>query len=161
MRRAGIIAIGLLLMMPVAGKAAPPCLGDCDGDGVVTPEEYEFVRSCVIQNTQVIVAPSDECLECVDGDGSGSFSINELIAVATNAALGCPGNPRCDGDCDGDRRVVVSEILYGVGAALNGVPADDPCPDFAFCPIGDFCIGIATLQRAVDHALHGCPHASP
>ena len=153
MRHGGLFATLLLMLAPPAA-AAPLCLGDCDGDGVITRTEFECARPCAIT---IVPCPSDECLECIDADGDGRFAIGELVQITNNAVRGCPGSPRCDGDCDGDRRVHVSEILYGVGAALNGVPTDDSCPDFTFCPIGQACIDIASLQRAVAHALRGCP----
>lgn len=141
-----------MLVSPAA--ASPSCLGDCDGDGVITPEEFQCTRPCSIL---IVPCPSEECLACIDGNGDGSVAVGELIQVINNAVQGCPGHPRCDGDCDGDGRVRVEEVLAGVGGALNGGRADDSCPDFTFCPNGEACIDVASLQRAVTHALRGCP----
>jgi len=154
MRQIALVA-GLLLMLAASSAADSRCPGDCDGDGVITLAEHAFAITCPIS---VIEQPlSEECRDCLGvSDGEG-IPISLLIQVANNADMGCPDNPRCDGDCDGDRRVIVAELLYGVGAALNGIPADDPCPNFVFCPPGDICIGISDLQRAVDNALRGCP----
>src|SRR6185369_9012750 len=101
----------VLMMLVSPAAAAPLCLGDCDGDGVITPDEFECARPCVIG---IEPCPSDECVACIDGNGDGNFAAGELVQVTNNAMQGCPGHPRCDGDCDGDGRVRVSEVLHGV-----------------------------------------------
>lgn len=153
--RQGALLAGLLLMLAASSAADSRCPGDCDGDGRVTVAEFQFATTC--PGNPVGQPPTEECLDCLGvSDGEG-IPISLLIQVANNAVMGCPDNPRCDGDCDGDRRVIVAELLYGVDAALNGIPADDPCPEFVFCPPGEFCIRISDLQRAVGNALRGCP----
>jgi len=60
----------------------------------------------------------------------------------------------CRGDCDGDGRVAVAEMISGVGAALTGAP---PCR--ALDGDDDGVVSIAELVAAVQSALGGCPIA--
>lgn len=55
----------------------------------------------------------------------------------------------CVGDCDGDARVTIDELLRGVAMALGDQPAN-ACPAFG-APVS-----IARLVDAVDNALSGC-----
>ncbi len=65
-----------------------------------------------------------------------------------------PAGAICAGDCDGDGRVAVNELVMAVGIALGGQP-------LSACPTadvgGDGVIGIAELVVAVTGALQGCP----
>ncbi len=157
------ICTALLLLVVLPGVAQPFCAGDCDGDGVVTPAEARDVISCVTSPILVFPLPG-ECVECVDADGDGLISLNELIAVVNNVIAGCPGSPTatpidgpfCLGDCNGDRRVTVAELTLGTLIALGSASAD-ACPNFAPCSPGLVCIDISVLQSAIDNALRGCP----
>lgn len=64
--------------------------------------------------------------------------------------------PRCLGDCNGDGRVSVDELVRGVAIALGNVP-------FAECPAldrnGDGEVAVYELITAVNAALAGCPPA--
>jgi hypothetical protein len=77
----------------------------------------------------------------------------ELWAIR-RAAL--DGGPICAGDCNGDTRVGIEELVRGVGIAL-GSTAVDVCP--AFDRDGDAMVSIAELIAAVGAALNGCPSA--
>jgi ELWxxDGT repeat protein len=77
----------------------------------------------------------------------------ELWAIR-RAAL--DGGPVCAGDCNGDTRVGIEELVRGVGIAL-GSTAVDVCP--AFDRDGDAVVSIAELIAAVGAALNGCPSA--
>jgi hypothetical protein len=59
----------------------------------------------------------------------------------------------CGGDCDGDHRVTVAELVRGVRGALDSTPADT-CQ--ASDVDGDGHMTISDLLTAVNHALHGC-----
>jgi len=59
--------------------------------------------------------------------------------------------PSCPGDCNGDGRVSIAELVRGVGGALGG----EGCT--AFDRNGDGTIGINELVTAVNAALDGCP----
>lgn len=62
--------------------------------------------------------------------------------------------PFCGGDCSGDGRVTIDELIAGVTMALASRPVSR-CPH---CDDdGDGTVEIAELIRAVDHALLGCP----
>lgn len=61
--------------------------------------------------------------------------------------------PVCIGNCDGDRSVMVNELITLVNIALGSAPASQ-------CPQGippGASVDIALLIRAVDNALGGCP----
>jgi len=60
----------------------------------------------------------------------------------------------CAGDCDGDGRVGISELVRGVGAAL-GASDDDQCL-LAFDREGTGTITVDELIAAVNRALAGC-----
>ena len=56
----------------------------------------------------------------------------------------------CVGDCDGDRRVTVDELVTGVAISLGTTPA-------AACPAYDAgTVTIDELVSAVHSALNGC-----
>jgi len=61
---------------------------------------------------------------------------------------------RCPGDCNGDQRVSVAELVRGVGVAL-GLRLIDECQAFDLDRDGR--ISIAELIRGVSSALEGCP----
>jgi hypothetical protein len=68
-----------------------------------------------------------------------------------------PRHPRstdsCAGDCNGDGRVSISELIRGVNIALGATEAA-ACPTFD--GDGDDRVSIAELVRAVNRALSGC-----
>jgi hypothetical protein len=64
----------------------------------------------------------------------------------------CPSEP-CAGDCDGDGRVVIDEIVLGVGIAL-GETASAACA--AIDVDGDSKVEISELVQSVANALDGC-----
>jgi hypothetical protein len=59
----------------------------------------------------------------------------------------------CGGDCDGDGRVTVDELITGVNIAL-GLAAVDRCPPFDTG--GDGAVSVAELVAAVSTSLAGC-----
>jgi len=71
--------------------------------------------------------------------------------TATTAAL-----PVCVGDCNADRRVLIDELVRGVGIALGNMPAS-VCP--AIDCHGNGTVTVDCLIRAVNAALSGCPPA--
>lgn len=142
------MALSVLLAVPAA--AQPRCPGDCDGDGVVSPGEFNRVAAGIIG---AIFDPplGREYAECLDADGDGSASVREATAFLNNGSGRCS----CVGDCNGDGRVTVAELIDGVDAALG---TDAACPNFLVpCPPGQPCIDISALQTAVVNALLGCP----
>jgi hypothetical protein len=63
--------------------------------------------------------------------------------------------PFCQGDCDGDGRVTVDELVRGVNVALGLAPVET-CRQYAACSPPE-CVIIQLLVGAVDRALFGCP----
>lgn len=60
---------------------------------------------------------------------------------------------RCTGDCQGDGRVSIDELVTGVDMMLGGRSLDQ-CPSFD--PDGDGGVTVADLIEAVSNALRGC-----
>jgi len=63
--------------------APPPCVGDCNGNRVVTLDEL-----ITGVNIALDVLPAREC-QPLDGDGSDTATINELTAAVNAALNGC------------------------------------------------------------------------
>ena len=108
--------------------------GDADGDGVV-----------------------DIILNVMDGDGledtlESSGDAHVLSGAALAIAAG-RGGDRCVGDCDGDGRVAIGEIIAAVRIALGLDPVGS-CD--AADANGDGEVRIAELIQAVAAALNGC-----
>jgi hypothetical protein len=66
--------------------------------------------------------------------------------------------PRCPGDCDGNGKVTVAELVRGVGIALGTLPLS-ACP--AFAGEGDGSVTVGALIAAVRAAVAGCGVATP
>lgn len=75
---------------------------------------------------------------------------SELWAIPRAAV---EGGADCVGDCDGDARVTVDELVRGVGIALGGAAADT-C--VSFDRNADGAVSIAELVAAVAAALGAC-----
>ena len=64
----------------------------------------------------------------------------------------------CYGDCDGDGRVTVDEIMMLINMALGGSAPAEACPAASVdCNPSPFGVYIDCLLEAIDHAVHGCP----
>ena len=68
---------------PTATGAAPPCTGDCDGNGMVAVNELIVGVNIALGNL-----PLDECPR-FDANGDGQVTIPELIEAVGNALTGC------------------------------------------------------------------------
>lgn len=85
----------------------------------------------------------------------------ETAAVPTSTPpateTATPSAPSCAGDCDGDRRVAINELIAAVGIALDdAAPTACRAADVA----GDGHVTIDDLIRAVGSALTGCEAAA-
>src|SRR5262245_18594926 len=60
----------------------------------------------------------------------------------------------CVGDCNGDGKVTIDELLRGVRISLGELPID-PCP--ALDCTGSGTVTISCLVQGVNNALEGCP----
>lgn len=89
---------------------------------------------------------------------------------ATPTATACPSSPTgtstptppvtptspppvCVGDCNGDRQVLINELLTGVNIVLETMPVS-ACPAFRN---SRGTVDVAQVIRAVNSALFGCP----
>jgi hypothetical protein len=85
---------------------------------------------------------------------------NQLRFIAVTAAALCigaaPAPAACIGDCDGDGRVTIDEVLGGVAIAL-GNAGTDTCA--AFDADHDRTVEVHEVVAGVGSALGGCPFA--
>lgn len=81
-----------------------------------------------------------------------SLGVENVVVVLLGNGDGSFRN-RCTGDCGGDGRVTVDELVRGVNLAL-GNPAVTACP--AFDTNADGLITVNELVRGVNSALDGC-----
>jgi hypothetical protein len=79
-----------------------------------------------------------------------------LFAAFLVAEMARGGAPVCPGDCDGDGRVAINELVLAVGIALGRSPLES-CP--AADSVVDGTVRINELIAAVRSALDGCPAA--
>lgn len=79
---------------PTATPVAPPCTGDCDGDGAVAINELLLGVNIALGNNAIDACPP------LDADGDGGVSIAELIDAVGNALTGCPPAARAVGQRD-------------------------------------------------------------
>jgi len=79
-----------------------------------------------------------------------------LLASGLIATASMAGASVCAGDCNGDGRVRINELILAVSIALeNANPSEAYCA--AVDGDGDGTVRIAELITAVRHALDGCP----
>ena len=81
-----------------------------------------------------------------------------LILSLMIAALPIRSRAACPGDCDGDARVVVSEVVRLVSIALEQLP-ESSCP--AGDVNGDQMITVEEIVGAVNSIFEGCPPLLP
>ncbi len=64
--------------------AVPSCIGDCNGDGIVTVDELLTMVNIALGNAQL--------QSCVAGDdnGDGQISVDEILTAVNNGLNGCP-----------------------------------------------------------------------
>jgi hypothetical protein len=107
---------------------------------------------------------------CRYGDGGNPVGCNfNVICNASTglceAAVPMPtptptptsGMPPCVGDCNGDGRVTVDEILTAINIALGNTPLS-ACPGADCSCAAQICVvGVDCILEAVDNALNGCP----
>jgi len=70
-----------------SNQVAPQCVGDCDHDRSVSPDE-------IVAMTAIAGGFGDAAF-CTNGDGNGDcrITVDEIVAAVTNAADGCPTPP--------------------------------------------------------------------
>lgn len=61
----------------------------------------------------------------------------------------------CFGDCNGDQRVTIDEIIKSINIALGNALASS-CPNFQCCPDPCEAEGVDCVIRAINNALGGC-----
>jgi len=85
---AAAVAIALLPSIRVdAAPASDACVGDCNGDGVVTVNELVVGVNIANGNAAIAACPAFDVIQ------DGTVTINELILAVNNLLFGC-GNTR-------------------------------------------------------------------
>jgi len=116
-----------------------PVFADLDGDGDLDAFIGErYGNTFFFQNTGCGNGGLDAGEACDDGNLVDADACNNLCQTAGV------------GDCDGDGRVAVDELVKGVNIAL-GTASLQTCP--AFDSNGDRLVTIDELQQAVNRAL--------
>src|ERR1700675_3448696 len=85
-----VFAVGVCVQLPALSTAvwaAPPCVGDCDGNGEVTVDDILIGVNIALGNASVDQRPA------MDANGDGQVSVDELITAVNNSLQGCPGVP--------------------------------------------------------------------
>jgi hypothetical protein len=99
----------------------------------------------------IAVDPSDNV---VAAGARNSVEGRGFIVVKLNGLDGSSyGKRRCAGDCDGDGRVTVNEVVAGVGIALEASPI---CRCFSVDLDHNELVTISEVVTAVNSALDGC-----
>jgi hypothetical protein len=84
-----ISLVTVLALCAVVGKAKADevCVGDCNGDGMVSIDELILGVNIALGSATLDQCPS------FDADGDGMVGINELVTAVNNALNGCPIPP--------------------------------------------------------------------
>jgi hypothetical protein len=85
-------------------------------------------------------------------------TLGSIVLVAALAA-GTAADAQCGGDCNGDARVVVSELTLGVRMVLEGPDGFACAPRFDADANGFVTVG--EVIAAVQHAVVTCPQCPP
>jgi hypothetical protein len=83
----------------------------------------------------------------------GSLRIKSNVPLSSPWPLPTPTPMPCTGDCNGNGRVDIGELIVSTNVALGSVPVDR-CPAIDCRRTGE--IGIECLTHAVSAALHDC-----
>jgi hypothetical protein len=81
------LALALGCIVGPASLASAQCVGDCNGNGVVSISELITAVNIALGNRAL-----DDCRNA-DGNGNGAIGINELIQAVKNATSGCEPTP--------------------------------------------------------------------
>lgn len=87
---------------------------------------------------------------------SDRYCIAMYVTLAAAAAMllqPAAARAQCVGDCDGDGKVSITELIIGVNIVLGGQPAST-CPAFQD---GSGTVSISQLVKGVNNALGSCP----
>jgi hypothetical protein len=86
------VAISLFLHAIVSGGQVEPvfaqvCVGDCDGNGVVSVNENVFGLTMVLENLSMEACPS------FDADSNGEITVDEVVMSVADTLYGCGIRP--------------------------------------------------------------------
>ncbi len=118
----------------------------CEGDPKMERSYVSwFVRTVAIGTSALAgVVLSLACTRMVGATEAGAAAIGVDEADA--------GTPACSGDCNGDGRITVDEIITLVNIALGDAQASSCARGIANVAQ----VGIALIVEAIGNALNGC-----
>lgn len=133
-RRAGMCVVLAALLVGGRAAAAPqPCLGDCDGNGVVAINELITIVNIVLENLPESACTSGLCAERPIG-------ISCLISVVNVAIAGCPQPPASAGIVFNGEANRLSAYVPGPGFEKQVViPSDNDEPGMGRDINGQIC----------------------
>ncbi|HSP99981.1 MAG TPA: hypothetical protein VL049_22385 [Candidatus Dormibacteraeota bacterium] len=143
----------------LSGRVAefPGCQGAMRGVDVVLQPGDRVTRTDLVDGSFAFdgVSPGDYALTVSRGCNPFGCWPDRAIHVAVDdlALILCPLTAACVGDCNGDRRVTIDELVRGVDLALGGAGAPT-CTALDSNGSGD--VQIEELVTAVNAALEGC-----
>jgi hypothetical protein len=158
-----------------------PCLaGRCEaaaGSCVCIVGGTEAIPSPTATPTPTVGGCADACDsrpcvgQCPDGSLAHGLCTSLTIDRGCACSFGCaPATPLptftpsalgCFGDCNGDSRVDVSELIIGVDMALGVLPPNSCPPMDCDCSVASCLPGVDCILRAVNNVLVGCPTPLP
>ncbi|MEO8606092.1 MAG: hypothetical protein ABI629_26210, partial [bacterium] len=116
------------------------------GDGALVTCDFRILASAALGTAPLTVEYA----------GLGSAAGAELPVAGVSGAITIGTAPVCTGDCDGDARIAIDELVRGVRIALHEFDLD-VCP--AADASGDQAVSVTELIQAVNNSLQGCPAA--
>jgi hypothetical protein len=133
---AGTAAASTLSVTAAAQIAAPLCVGDCDGDRVVSIDNLLVVVNMALGNQPII--------NCAVGDVGldGFVGVADVIAVVNQAMQGCPPIPPTPTPTQVSTTPVAGGLCYESAFC-------DPCEVYPCRPFGatqEFCCQLAHGQ---------------
>ncbi len=136
----------------------PGC--SCSGDGMVTeadimqieanagvPTDTPAPQGSITASPPPTSTPKPTALVTITPAPTGAMTSAPTTTPTTNAAP-------CIGDCKGNRRVDISDLILGIDIAL-GTQDLSVCP--AFDCMGNRMVTVSCLIQGVNDDLDGCP----
>ena len=117
------LLVAVLMLGQHAAQAAPPCGGDCDGDGAVTVVELIKGVNIALGSALVTQCP------IIDANGDQSVTVNELVSAVNNALVSCPtfvGMYSGSVELDAGQRATLELTTQATGQASGTVTVLNP-----------------------------------
>jgi len=149
------IVIFVVVASSFAGQVdlarAQACVGDCDGNGVVSVNENVLGLAIVLEDLPMAVCPS------FDSDSNGEITVSEIVVSVADALYGCGVRPTRTPTPSPTRTPTITRTPTHTAsrtATTTGTPTPTETPGFAGTWIeDDFRFVSSTCPREVNDAL--------